>query len=533
MKKYDQIHESIVKDIFDMYNGIKDMADGELSDMIRKHKNTRAISSIARKSNDLICVFPVLASRNISMDVQAMAAKAIEKNCVAMLQMLFSAMQLSDADNAFDFIQTFHTNINKSAKAISLDDVVQIADAIGIADSAIQVGGKVDYSIIEQVRRDMKNLNYYFESDIPKPLAEGFVCNLDPSGKYIVHVETRQLLKEDHSDDLDGDIQDAAGRIQELEKRNKDLEDAVTRIGGVNNDLRLMNNALEKERDYHSRLTEKRIGDLEDRLAKTTDERNKLHAKNFSIEGERETNKYRAEMRKNLAQAKKDNTDFFSKQVLNTEYKKANELMPTLMVVNFKAKTDTGYETIDSVVIGVKAKLYPMASEDMITHLVSKAKDANWMQKFIKASTREISFFKDFLFAIDKAKVDALSMSRKGSANKMWKVLERRANKSRFNKLMARSNDATAITTVLLSQNEVDFIKKEFQIDITDVYNTRILMEKYNLLGISVVDESLEIAKFMWDTGEDLWETVSFNNLERESNDNTYKKVVNLMTKVM
>ena len=172
MKKYDQIHESIVKDIFDMYNGITDMADGELSDMIRKHKNTRAISSIARKSNDLICVFPVLASRNISMDVQAMAAKAIEKNCVAMLQMLFSAMQLSDADNAFDFIQTFHTNINKSAKAISLDDVVQIADAIGIADSAIQVGGKVDYSIIEQVRRDMKNLNYYFESDIPKPLAE-------------------------------------------------------------------------------------------------------------------------------------------------------------------------------------------------------------------------------------------------------------------------------------------------------------------------------------------------------------------------
>ena len=75
--------------------------------------------------------------------------------------------------------------------------------------------------------------------------------------------------------------------------------------------------------------------------------------------------------------------------------------------------------------------------------------------------------------------------------------------------------------------------KKEYQIDISDVYNTRILMEAYNLLGICIVDESLEIAKFMWDTGEDLWETVAFSNLERESNDNTYKKVVNLMTKVM
>ena len=125
-------------------------------------------------------------------------------------------------------------------------------------------------------------------------------------------------------------------------------------------------------------------------------------------------------------------------------------------------------------------------------------------------------------------------MSRKGSANKMWKILERRAAKSKWNKLMASSStDATAITTIVMSQSEVDFIKKEYQIDISDIYNTRILMEQYNLLGICIVDESLEIAKFMWDTGEDLWETVAFNGLERESNDNTYKKVVNLMTKVM
>lgn len=237
---------------------------------------------------------------------------------------------------------------------------------------------------------------------------------------------------------------------------------------------------------------------------------------------------------KSFVQSRKDAADFFGKQVLNTEYKKANELMPTLMVINFQTRTPAGdYHVVDSVVIGVKAKLYPISSEDMVTHLVAKAKDANWIQKLIKASTREISFFKDFLFAIDKAKVDALSLSRKGSANKMWKVLERRAVKSKWNRLMAKSNDATAITTIMLSQNEVDFIKKEYQIDVTDVVNTRILMEKFNLLGIAVIDESLEIAKFMWDTGEDIWETVSFNNLERESNDNTYKKVVNLMTKVM
>lgn len=538
MKKYDQIHESVLKDVFDLYNDIKGLADGELTDLIGKHKSSRSFSSIARKSNDLVCVFPVLGSKNISISNQAMATKAIEKNCVAMLQMLFSAIQLTDADNAFDYIKTFHTNINKSAKLLDLDDVISIGDAIGITDSAIQVGGKVDRAIVEQVRVDMRNLNFVLGPDVnPKSLAENFTCNLDPDGVYRVQVETRTLMKEDNElssgvrfdDIVDYNIQtdenlrrmhigyqrEKAGR----EKAEKEAKEQKSRADKLDTDLAGLTSK------YNADIGKKdtKIGDLEGQISKMKDD-----------DSTRRRSKDIADIHKSHIQSKKDAADFFGKQVLNTEYKKANELMPTLMVINFQARTPAGdYHVVDSVVIGVKAKLYPISSEDMVTHLVAKAKDANWIQKLIKASTREISFFKDFLFAIDKAKVDALSLSRKGSANKMWKVLERRAVKSKWNRLMAKSNDATAITTIMLSQNEVDFIKKEYQIDVTDVVNTRILMEKFNLLGIAVIDESLEIAKFMWDTGEDIWETVSFNNLERESNDNTYKKVVNLMTKVM
>ena len=85
----------------------------------------------------------------------------------------------------------------------------------------------------------------------------------------------------------------------------------------------------------------------------------------------------------------------------------------------------------------------------------------------------------------------------------------------------------------MLSQNEVDFMEKEYNVNIADVSIARSLLEMYNFLGIVIVDEALEVAKFMWDTGEDMWETVAFSHLERESNDNTYKKVVNLMTRVM
>nr|DAE08634.1 MAG TPA: hypothetical protein [Myoviridae sp. ctwwN25]DAR38437.1 MAG TPA: hypothetical protein [Caudoviricetes sp.] len=470
MKKFDQIHETVLKDAIDIFTGIRDIVsdDDGLEKLIAKHtgKKSTYIRSIANKSNDLICVFPVMSSRNIAIGNQAMVSKAIEKNLVAMLQMLFSAIQVSDADNAFEYIKTFHTNINKSAKSFDIDDVITVSNLIdGMTESAFKVGAKVDMGIVEAVKQDLKRMNFVLESNIStRPISESFTCNIDPSGKYVVEVKP---YREDNSSSVNVFNMGSSSPV----------EPAVVK--------------------------------------------------------DRERIKFNYDLDKIDSQINKDKVDFFKNQVLPTEYKKANELQPTLMVINFKIKSGDRYIPVDSMVIGVKAKLYPIGSEDIITHLVAKTKDANWIQKFIKASTKEISFFKDFLFAIDKAKVDALSMSRKGSSNMMWKVLERRANKSKFNKLMARSNDSTAITTIMVSQNEVDYMKKEYQVDISDIHTARTLLDQYNLIGLCIVDESLEIAKFLYDTGDDMWETISFSNLERESNDNTYKKVVNLMTKVM
>ena len=470
MKKFDQIHETVLKDAIDIFTGIRDIVsdDDGLEKLIAKHTGRKStyIRSIANKSNDLICVFPVMSSRNIAIDNQAMVSKAIEKNLVAMLQMLFSAIQVSDADNAFEYIKTFHTNINKSAKSFDNDDDITVSTLIdGMTESAFKVGAKVDMGIVEAVKQDLKRMNFVLESNIStRPISESFSCNIDPSGKYVVEVKP---YREDNSSSVNVFNMGASSPV----------EPAVIK--------------------------------------------------------DRERIKFNYDLDKIDSQINKDKVDFFKNQVLPTEYKKANELQPTLMVINFKIKSGDRFIPVDSMVIGVKAKLYPIGSEDIITHLVAKTKDANWIQKFIKASTKEISFFKDFLFAIDKAKVDALSMSRKGSSNMMWKVLERRANKSKFNKLMARSNDSTAITTIMVSQNEVDYMKKEYQVDISDIHTARTLLDQYNLIGLCIVDESLEIAKFLYDTGDDMWETISFSNLERESNDNTYKKVVNLMTKVM
>ena len=94
------------------------------------------------------------------------------------------------------------------------------------------------------------------------------------------------------------------------------------------------------------------------------------------------------------------------------------------------------------------------------------------------------------------------------------------------------ANDATAITTLAISQNEVEWLRKNENMDIMNPYTARSIMESFNLMGISIVDESVEVARFIFDTGDDDYESLTFSALERESSDSTYKKVVNLMTKM-
>lgn len=233
----------------------------------------------------------------------------------------------------------------------------------------------------------------------------------------------------------------------------------------------------------------------------------------------------------NVLNTLKTSNDVIKNQLLPNDVKKANELAPTMMVVNFVSNKD-GVTIPTSVVIGVKAKMYPVDTQDIINRVSLKAKDNNGLLRFIKASTREISFFKDFLFAIDKAKIDALSQSNKGSSSKLWKVLERRSLKSKIRRRLGHINDAAAITTLVVSSETSEMLKKEHDLDISRENQITPIMDAYNFMSVVIVDESMETAEFLFDTGDDIYETISFDNLEREQNDKSYKKVVNLITKM-
>lgn len=415
MNKFECLHETPIRAAIDLIDIFKKTDVEDILDATKR--SPYASSSIARIASNMTLVFPVMCSNTLHIDTCMMIMKAVERKCAVMLQILFSAYQVTDVKDAQEFISRFHSNIRVGNKA-TVDDFIALGDALSETTTL-----KVDKDIIGTLSKDFRENCYFVLEDDISPVS----------------------------------IEDRYNGIKEAAASNYDIKD------------------------------------------------------------------------------KKEMSDYFKNQILPNDVKKANELAPLAMIVNFTTvNSSTGRAVpVENVVIGIKARFIPVDSDDIINHLLTKLEDKNFIIQLIRATTREISFFKDFVLAIDNAKIEALANSKRGSANPMWKVLERRAAMSRLNRFVGvRGNNANAITTLVVSQEEIDYVKKNHGKNFDSIKTINTLLDAYNLMGFAIADESLEVVKFKFDDGENFFETLAFSSLEKEASDNSYKKIVNLMTKL-
>ena len=450
------LHETVVRDVFDV---LKDMKDIDQVEWIRRGND---VGSIARRSSNLILVFPVLTSTSISIGTATMIQKAIERKCVALLQILFSSIQFcEDAENIQEYIKKFHRNLNTGT---TFDDMMSVLDDMIKDESAIIT----DADAYNMVKEDMKNINYVLPTD------------LNPIGineyKYISDVRGHRSI------------------FCEAKERT------------------VATDAGEKYATLFAKMVNDKIAPVMKQNADnaTTD-------KNYS-------------QSKDVAALQKNYSDFFKNQITSTEINKANELMPTTMIVNFITVKD-GVKIIQNGVIGVKAKLYPVDSMDIIDRISDKYNSSNTLFNLIRATTREISFFRDFLFAIDNAKLDAIKISKNSNSARLFRLLERRSVKNKYAQLL-KKNDASPITSLIMSQEEVEYLLKYFNLDMNKTAVAAKILESYNLMDIVIADEGLELAKFLYDDGSNMYEILPFDALQKEAKDNSYKKVVNLLNKM-
>jgi len=395
------IQESILSDIINVYDNVT-ADDFSLDKLLPTQAGGyKSFKSINSATKDLVLTFPVMFSRNMELATAELIAKALEAKYANLVKMLLTAMAITNATDAIDYVKNIHSNMQFN-DGIDVDDYLTINNKLAKESGAMTMFTPGTKAVYENYKHSLKH---------SLPLTNTIITEADA-------------------------------------KRNGN--------GGDNKpgSIALTQDTLDK----------------------------------------------------------------------------ANLQMPLMMKVNFISKA-TGRPITTSAYLGIKCKLFDVAGLDIVQRIVSKNSSAISLFNFIRATSQEIGFWRDFVFALSKAKVDAISNARNGSSSKMWKALEQRATKSKLNQFFRQKNDATAITSLLVTTDEVEELKKNNDIDLSRSNVARKIMSDYNLLCIGIVDETTESVALIFDTGDDEYELVRFKSLKKEK-DMDAKQIVNLLTKM-
>lgn len=478
----------------DLITDVLDAADGtEIGKFISK-KNP-SIKSITRANKDLTMTFPVMVSNTVDPVSAQLVARALERKFVTLTQMLLSAISITSSKDAIDHLKNIHANLDLSS-FFDVDDYLAVSEEATTMHIFDADTVKAVYEAFRQERLRAKPINHLITKPQPpvRPMKEEF--------------------GEEYSDHL----LDFLGRG----KMAKDLADgkydfkAYAQGKSVLQQTTYAKHKAEHERD----AAQQRANDNDERARRIVQAGSRRYnrMRNSRDALQARVDDLTAVRANNLARVTKDQMD----------YKKANELQPTLLQIQFISTNDNNDPITVDAYVGIKSKIYCVDSADIANHIVSKRSYNFSLYNLIKATSGEIEFWRDFVFAIKKAKIDAVSNTNRGSSSKLWKVLERRALASKINRFMSLRNDATAITTLVVSAYDVEMLRKMEDIDISNSRVARKLMDDYNLVGIVIVDDSTESAKFIFDTGDDEYEPYTFKTLKREDKMD-YKQMIQLL----
>lgn len=478
------LNEDNVFDVYyDTFKQIGSKLDEKRSknDNYTQRKNYYLGGSIARYTKGLVMSFPVLFDDSLSLETSQIISKANEKNIASMLEMLFASMSINGKNGMTgkDVINIFHKNID----TMSMDDII-------------------DYS-------------------------NSYVNNFNLSENVNIHTVTEAEIR-DYARDMVADLKTGKKVFPVSSFKETSLNDYMTRdtFNGIivyEHKQKVVNEAQPSQLDYDKFEYQKQQDEKKFEYQRQQDE------KKFGYQQQRDNLRDR--------QYNNDRNDAFNRtdislnqrRILDSDFKKANELQPTMMIVNFNVLDN--HEIVDrkSFVAGVKCRLIATTAIDIVERLIASNKTKLSFKNLIRANTGEIKLGRDFLFAIDQQKLSAKNDVKKGEAARLWSTIKKRSNNNSYRKAMRDGNDASAITTLVVSQDTVNYMKTtDAKFDLLNPKNAKFIMDQYNLLCLIIADEANEVAHFMYD-GNSYFEDLAYSVLSKEAQDKSYRKVVNLI----
>jgi hypothetical protein len=558
---------TILKDISDTLRDAVDIAK-EMD--IKLNKQT----SIAKLSSAATLQFPVITSRSINVDTAQTVVKALERQYAMFIQMVISMNPYLDLEkdrNLQGYLRNIHQNnvgimdLKESAMSLYSDDFGRTllfslnegCNGQVLASNREQMFNPEEYlnnKILNNLyaskeislENAMLNLDYYYKKN-PEILTEKY----KPTKKQIKRERAFKIKNNIPLDD--DDLYDENGNFS-IEKAMDPLPDFAKEANNKAKNSKINNSKNNvKPEDPNSSYHQNNNYDVEPSNNKNEQKQSNLKNKQFSHQKMMDRHKMRMdnanlELNKQKLQQKNQETenlinekkfkhelqktkwDYQSKTAVklsDNDVKKCNELVPTTLSLTLQVKDGSNFGGVSNFVIGVKGLLHPVNSDDMISNLLSGYKSGNKFFNFLRWSSGEIKFIKDLILNMDNIREDVVRKHAKNGSG-WWSALKRRRNIAALRRIKG-SGRILPNTTIVCSINEIDELKEAYGVDLMNPTSIKKIMKTFFLLGFVVVDDSQELCHFIFD-GENNYQVVSFNGLEKENNSkNDFKDIYKLI----
>ena len=509
------LHEAgsdTIDTIVQIAKGLSNVATNKVA-----NKSEYSYSSIANAASKLIAVFPVLTSRTVSFDTARMTSKYIEQISCQFFMFVLQQANISNAKDGITYLRQFHQNLNMGD-----DNTDAVIAAMQSWIDAYTKGTQESTTFADALNNEV----------LSEAMVDPFMMQSDDV--KISASDMRELM---HAMQESANIQFYDTKLNPLS-----IDDYVVRefAGGdyrvtvspyilneAKANKRKANNSYNENKEQHRHEEEmnKIYNDRMKIYQKAQSERDKQDAENEKQQKEDQKSTSRDNDWRD-ANRMHNNTAFLKDQ----DIKKMNDALPSILIVKFyqKNSNDGVSGVATEFIIGIKSKVVPITTTEILRRIMNDNKDGQKFLKFMRVITGELKA-SDVLLGLSRITDDVKSYKVKGARGDIWTLLQNRAVAAKEQVRSGKHNDFSAITTVLISQQDADELYREENFDINDPKNAIHFMQSYNLMGFAIADDSNEVLHLLLDNGSKNFEDISYRMLERETQDSTYKKLINLM----
>ena len=196
------------------------------------------------------------------------------------------------------------------------------------------------------------------------------------------------------------------------------------------------------------------------------------------------------------------------------DVKKANEAIPMFARATISFIVDETEEVVArDVLIGVKAYIHKAPASELVNDVYNCIINKRKFLRFVKFITGEERSLSDLLFGFKELKNDALDA--RSSAGEWRQAFKRRRRWAKMS-VPYLMKEYTPNGTLVMTMNEVQFIKDQYGIDIMKPDHVRMIMDADFLLGFIIIDQAEEMVYVTYDGHGYGFQQYTYPMLERE-----------------